>query len=117
MSKFGKEIARRLKKFVDLADASQNLKEAFTCKTLTLELGCKTHSAADVISIRKSLGASQVIFARFLGVAVNTVRAWEQGINEPSPIACRFMDEMKLNPEYWRGRLRQSAKWKHPARA
>src|SRR4051794_17473009 len=56
--------------------------------------------------------ASQAVFARFLGVSRNTVRSWEQGVNAPSTMACRFLDEIRLNPAYWQQRLRDSAKVK-----
>ena len=41
-------------------------------------------TADDVRVIRCSLGLTQRAFADLLGVALNTVRAWEQGINEPN---------------------------------
>ena len=34
--------------------------------------------------IRRNLGLTQRAFADLLGVALNTVQAWEQGVNEPS---------------------------------
>jgi putative transcriptional regulator len=53
------------------------------------------------------LNVSQPIFARFLGVDVKTVRSWEQGLKRPSPIACRFMDELAFSPDHPHDRLRQ----------
>jgi DNA-binding transcriptional regulator YiaG len=64
---------------------------------------------ADVLTIRTSLGTSQTVFAEMLGVSVATVRAWEQGVNEPSGIAVRFLAEIRANPEYWKGRLKEAA--------
>lgn len=57
---------------------------------------------------RRLLRASQAVFARFLGVSVQTVRAWEQGTNPPSDMACRFLDEIRLNPPYWQQRFKES---------
>jgi len=57
---------------------------------------------------RGLLRASQAVFARFLGVSVKTVRAWEQGFNVPSDMACRFMDEIRRDPSYWLRRLRSA---------
>ena len=51
---------------------------------------------------------SQRIFAQFLGVSVDAVQSWEGGVNTPSDMACRFMDEIRFNPEYWRKRLMES---------
>ena len=57
---------------------------------------------------RDLLGASQGVFAGFLGVSVQTIRAWEQGRQNPSEMVCRFLGEIKRNPQYWRIRLRDS---------
>ncbi len=60
---------------------------------------------ADVKRVRNLLGASQAVFAQFLGVNVNTVRSWEQGKRLPQSIACRFLSEIESNPMYWRQRI------------
>ncbi len=62
-----------------------------------------------VIETRKVLNVSQVLFARFLGVSPKTVRSWEQNAGSPSPMACRFMDEIRRAPDYWAERLQESA--------
>jgi putative transcriptional regulator len=112
MTKFGKKITGRLKNFVEKAKASKNLAGSFTCHAVTLDLQPKPYEPDDIIRVRQSLGASQAVFASFLGVSRNTVRSWEQGINPPSPIACRFLEEIRVNPSYWQDRLRASAKVK-----
>lgn len=127
MSKFGKKIIGRLTNFVSKArssktqssktQSSKSLAGSFTCHTVTLDLQPKAYRTDDIIAVRKLLGASQAVFSRFLGVSRNTVRSWEQGINAPSPIACRFMDEIRVNPPYWQERLRASAKVKKRATA
>jgi putative transcriptional regulator len=61
----------------------------------------------DVKRVRELLGASQAVFAGFLGVDVNTVRSWEQGKRLPQPIACRFLSEIESDPPYWRQRIGQ----------
>jgi DNA-binding XRE family transcriptional regulator len=65
--------------------------------------------SGDVKRVRELLGASQAVFAGFLGVNVNTVRSWEQGKRLPQPIACRFLSEIESDPVYWRGRIGQGA--------
>ena len=62
-------------------------------------------NAKQVIAIRNTLAVSQTTFAALLGVSTNTVRAWEQGINPPSGMAVRFLDEVRRNPEYWKTRV------------
>jgi DNA-binding transcriptional regulator YiaG len=51
---------------------------------------------------------SQAVFAKLLGVSLNTVRAWEQGVNHPSDMACRFLDEIRRDPAYWVRRLKEA---------
>ena len=44
----------------------------------------------------------------FLGVSVKTVQAWEQGLQTPPKMACRFMDEIRHDPEHWIERLKEA---------
>jgi putative transcriptional regulator len=55
--------------------------------------------------VRERLGTSQAILARFLGVSINTLRAWEQGKRTPQPIACRFLFEIESDIAAWRRRI------------
>src|SRR5262249_17998653 len=84
------------------------LERRFTVRSYRFDFETRDYSPDDVRSVRQLLGLSQPLFADFLGVDASTVRSWEQGTRPPSPIARRFMDEVAINPEYWRGRLRQS---------
>ncbi len=78
-----------------------------TCRHAKLNL-VQTHYSPDVIKeTRNLLGISQHLFARFLGVSPNTVQSWEQGVNPPCPMACRFMDEIRQDPTYWIKRLQE----------
>jgi putative transcriptional regulator len=49
--------------------------------------GARVHKIAvpepDVVAIRRRSGLSQAEFARSIGVAVGTVRGWEQGRRSP----------------------------------
>jgi len=90
---------------VEFKSDKKKAAEKFTCHKLSLELNPGTYSPALVKKTRKILNASQVVFAHFLGVSPQTVRAWEQGINPPLRPACRLIDEIRHNPDYWRTRL------------
>jgi DNA-binding transcriptional regulator YiaG len=70
------------------------------------------YSPARVAAVRDLLAVSQGVFAKFLGVGVKTVSSWEQGVNTPSDMAYRFLDEIEANPNYWRKPLRDSARVK-----
>jgi putative transcriptional regulator len=103
----GKEIAQRLKEFVEVLESGEDLRKRFTCRTVRIKLEPQKYSPALVKKTRKLLGASQEVFARFLGVSASAVQDWEQGTKPPRGSACRLMDEIRANPEYWIRRLEQ----------
>ncbi len=105
-------IVSRLGRFVDVLKAGKAVTKEFTCRTVVLDLDPVAYDPKMVKATRKLLRASQSIFAKFLGASVSTVRAWEQGASEPCTMACRFMDEIQRNPEYWRERLTASVRVK-----
>jgi putative transcriptional regulator len=100
-------LGRRLLRSLDqsLASAKAGRLDKLTARSMRLGLTEASYSPAAVRRIRGTLGLSQMIFAEFLGVSLNTVQAWEQGVNPPQPIAARFMDEIRRNPGYWKKRL------------
>ena len=83
--------------------------QRLTCRQVKLNLEPTSYSPQLVKSTRKTLGISQPLFARFLGVSAKTVRSWEQGVNIPSNMACRFMDEIRRAPSHWAARVREVA--------
>jgi len=105
-------ILERLEGFVDHIERSDRISDRFTCRKVDLDLQPETYTPEKVRTTRGILRASQPIFAQFLGVTVRTVRAWEQGTNTPSDMACRFMDEIRRDPDYWFKRLSGAAKLK-----
>jgi putative transcriptional regulator len=111
----GKRISERLATFAKALENNETITERFTCRKIQLNLEPESYSPGLVKETRLALGVSQAIFARFLGVSVKSVSAWEQGKKTPSDIACRFMDEIRGDPQYWRKRLRMMAVAKYPA--
>lgn len=99
----GDKIVGRLEEFTR-ALKNRNT-DTYTCRKVVLNLKPRSYRPEDVKRIRKLLCVSQALFARFLGVATRTVRSWEQGESAPSDMACRFMDEIRHDPEHWKGRL------------
>lgn len=63
---------------------------------------------ARIKAAREEVGASQTVFAGWLGVSAQTVRAWEQGTRRPVGAALRLLFEIAEEPDHWRERLRQS---------
>jgi DNA-binding transcriptional regulator YiaG len=110
----GRRIIQGLEEFAQaLENGNGSIAERFNCRVVELDLHPSRYGADEVKYTRGLLGASQAIFARLLGVSVQTVRSWEQGINVPKDVACRFMDEIRLNPKYWLKRLKESTVVKH----
>lgn len=101
----GKIIGERLTQFADALESGEDVSARFTCRKVVLKLEPQEYDPALVKATRAILSVSQGIFAQFLGVSVDTVQAWESGVNSPSEIASRFMDEIRHNPKYWRKRL------------
>jgi putative transcriptional regulator len=104
----GSEILEALEEVRDAVESGEPLDRRFTVRSYRLDFAARDYGADEVRSVRQLLGLSQPLFANFLGVDASTVRSWEQGTRPPSTIARRFMDEVAINPEYWRGRLRES---------
>jgi DNA-binding transcriptional regulator YiaG len=103
----GARIIQGLEEFVATLERKEPINEKFTCRTVAFDHRPTRYHPKLVKETRAILNASQAVFARFLGVSVKAVRAWEQGVNTPSVIACRFMDEIRVNPAYWTRRLHQ----------
>jgi putative transcriptional regulator len=101
-----KEILEALADFTQALEKG-NVLARFTYRHVQLKLEPTPYGPELVKETREVLGVSQLLFARFLGVSPKTVRAWEQGVNTPHPMACRFMDEIRHAPDHWIGRLRE----------
>ncbi len=113
----GEEIIEGLAELKEALATGEPLAARFNCRQVVLELEPHEFEPADVRCTRRLLGASQGVFAKFLGVSLQTVRAWEQGTKSPREVARRFMDEIRRDPTYWRARLQSAARPKNSARA
>jgi putative transcriptional regulator len=103
----GESIVGSLKNFAEAVEAGDDLQQRFTCRTVRLNLTPQTYSPELVKQTRHVLGMSQTIFAQFLGVSASAVQDWEQGAKPPKGSACRLMDEIRNNPDYWLRRLKE----------
>jgi putative transcriptional regulator len=105
LSAAGAEIVGALNGFLAALREGGDLAKRFTVRTVELNLQPGVSTGADIKTIRASLGLSQPLFARFLGVSVKAVRAWERGERRPTAMARRFLDEIAIAPDHWRRRL------------
>jgi putative transcriptional regulator len=59
----------------------------------------KKIAPAEIRRIRRSLNASQTVFAIYLNVSPNAVRSWEQGTRRPQQAALKLLAIAKRNPQ------------------
>jgi putative transcriptional regulator len=98
-------MLERLTEFAETLESGGKIEDRYTCREVRLNLKPSAYTPQRVRQTRKLLGLSQALFAQFLGVSLQTVSAWEQGQKPPRDIACRFLDEVRHDPAYWRARL------------
>ena len=68
-------------------------------RTLTIT-PIEKFTASEIKDIRKNTGMTQVLFAKYLGVSLKTVEAWEAGRNQPNGTACRMLSITKKDPQF-----------------
>ncbi len=68
-----------------------------------------TYTPAAVRALRQRVGVSQAFFSHLVGVSVELIESWEQGLRQPRPIARRLLDEIARDPGRWRKMVRRSA--------
>lgn len=74
-----------------------NLKAKTT--TLTIE-PIESFKPEEIRSIRMETGLTQILFAKYMGVSVKTVEAWEAGRNHPEGAACRLLSMTRNDPTF-----------------
>lgn len=57
-------------------------------------------TAAEIKKIRNDTGLSQALFAKYMGVSVKTVEAWEAGRNQPEGAARRLLAITREDPTF-----------------
>ena len=105
LSSAGSKIVAAIEEATQILRSEGLSSPRLTVRTYKAPPACRAFGPRDVKRVRDRLGVSQAVLARFLGVNVNTVRSWEQGKRLPQPIACRFLEEIEADPEYWRRRV------------
>ena len=111
LNRVERDLVEGLDGFLVDLKGNRPIRKKYSCRQVVLNLRTRAYGPKEVKTIRALLKVSQALFAQFLGVSPQTVRAWERG-QSPSDIACRFMDEIHRDPPYWRERLREVAKVK-----
>lgn len=70
-------------------------------KTTTLTVKpIENFKPEEIRSIRMEAGLTQILFAKYMGVSVKTVEAWEAGRNYPDGAACRLLSMTRNDPTF-----------------
>lgn len=84
-----------------LNEAIEFEKGNLKAKTTTLYIEpVAVFDASEIKSIRNSTGLTQNLFAKYMGVSVKTVEAWEAGRNHPDGAASRLLYLTKKDPSF-----------------
>ena len=82
-----------------LNEAIEYEKGDLKVKTTTVSIEpVGVYTSSEIKSIRNSTGLTQNLFAKYMGVSVKTVEAWESGRNHPDGAACRLLFLTKKDP-------------------
>jgi DNA-binding transcriptional regulator YiaG len=105
-----KRTIERLRKFTEHLESGRLVSESYSCRKIILDVEMQPYTAEMVKEVRGTLKVSQALFAKFLNVSVSAVQKWERGVQQPDGAACRLLDEIRREPDYWRKRFMSMAK-------
>lgn len=100
-----KRTVERLRKFSEHLASGKRVSEVYSCRKIVLDIETEVYDAKKVKEVRGLLRISQALFAKFLNVSASAVQKWERGASQPDGAACRLMDEIRCNTDYWRNRF------------
>jgi len=101
-----KRTLDRLKRFTDQLTSGKPVSDVYQVRNVVLHFVPEAFTSETVKEVRHLLQLSQSLFAKLMNVSTSTVQKWEAGKSEPDGAACRLMDEMRRDPDYWRSRFR-----------
>lgn len=81
-----------------MGEALEHARGKRELRTTVLPAAPRPMSATDVRALRDALNASQAVFAKFLNVSPQLVRAWESSRRRPEGAALRLLEVVKQNP-------------------
>jgi putative transcriptional regulator len=103
-SRFARKL---LTSMTEMADALERKDYSrLTVRRVELPADPTRYDGKRVRATREKLNMSQAVFARLMGVSTVLSQSWEQGTRKPSKLACRLLDEINANPDYWRRKVR-----------
>lgn len=79
-------------------EALEHARRKRELRTTLVPAAPRPMSAEDVRALRDALNASQSVFAKFLNVSPQLVRAWESSRRRPEGAALRLLEVAKRSP-------------------
>ena len=84
-----------------IGQAIEYEKGTLKAKTTTITISpVDTFTPGEIKEIRNNTGLTQVLFAKYMGVSVKTVEAWESGRNHPEGTAYRLLSLTRNDPAF-----------------
>lgn len=84
-----------------LGQAIEYEKGTLKAKKTTLTIApVEVFTPREIKEIRNKTGLTQALFAKFMGVSVKSVEAWEAGRNHPEGAACRLLSLTREDPTF-----------------
>jgi DNA-binding transcriptional regulator YiaG len=102
--RLGERITQGLTEALEALRSGEPLERRFRVDTIEIPDPPRFTPAA-VRMLRAQLRVTQSMLAKILGVSVELVEHWEQGIRTPRPMACRLLNELRADPDGFIKRL------------
>lgn len=84
-----------------LGEAIDYEKGTLNAETTKLSIApLATFEPHEIRQIRMNTSLTQALFAKYMGVSVKTIEAWEAGRNHPEGAACRLLALTKNEPAF-----------------
>jgi putative transcriptional regulator len=97
---FGERLIRAMEEAVEIRRGRRAAARRYTVTAREANaLAAPTITGAEIIRLRRSLGVSQVVFARLLNVSSATTRSWEQNVKQPGGPARRLLEIVAAHPK------------------
>ena len=105
LSARGARIVAALNQFADALETGVPIESKYTMRQVRVVPPPQFYSPEQVRVVRQLIGVSQEVFAQILAVSPMTIRSWEQEARKPSAMARRFLEEIQMSPDHFRGRV------------
>ena len=108
LTSFEAELIGGLEEYVESLAVPGHEERGYKERLVILRIQPPSVEKDEVVGARRSLNASQELFAAILGVSRESVASWERGLTRPNPTARRLIDFIARDPGPWDRLLQKS---------